>query len=132
MTPRFKPDAATYRRPMTRWWSRNPWFLRYMIREGSAVFLSAYALLLLAGLACLASGPAAYDAWRALLATPASIILHWIALLLVAYHAATWFKVMPKTVPGLRTNPKWITIGGFAASLFLSALLLGWLAWRQA
>ena len=132
MTPRFKPAAGTYRRPMTRWWARNPWFLRYMIREGSAVLLSAYALVLLAGLACLAQGPAAYDAWRALLATPVSILLHWVALLLVGYHAITWFKVMPKTAPGLRIDPNWITVGGLTASLCLSALLLGWLAWRHA
>ena len=53
---RFSPAARTYVRPMAGWWRKNPYFIRYMIREGSAVLLSAYALVLLLGLYCLTAG----------------------------------------------------------------------------
>ncbi|WP_295445617.1 fumarate reductase subunit C [uncultured Thiodictyon sp.] len=126
---RFKPVLKTYRRPMSGWWTRNPYFVRYMIREGSAVFLTAYALVLLAGLACLVWGQTAYDAWRGVLATPLSIGFHLLALLIVTYHSITWFQVMPKTAPRLPSDPRLIVWGGFAAAAGLSALIFATLLW---
>ena len=41
----------TYRRPVSGlWWTRNPFYLWYMARELSSVFIVIYALLLLWGL----------------------------------------------------------------------------------
>jgi len=121
---RHRSSARTYVRPMAGWWHRNPFFLRYMVREGSAVVLTAYALMLLAGLACLVQGEAAFETWRALLATPLSIALHALALPLLVYHSITWFLVMPKTAPRLPFAPGWITAGGLAASAALSSVVL--------
>jgi fumarate reductase subunit C len=42
---RFKPAARTHVRPMGAWWRQNPYFVRYMLREGSAVFITACALV---------------------------------------------------------------------------------------
>jgi len=126
---RFKPVLTTYHRPMAWWWTKNSWFLLYMIREGSAVFLTAYALVLLAGLACLLVGPAAYDAWRGMLATPWSIGFHLVALLIVTYHSITWFAVMPKTAPQLPFDLRLIVRGGLAAAAGLSLLILATLWW---
>jgi fumarate reductase subunit C len=114
---------------MTGWWLKHPYFFLYMIREGSAVFLTAYALVLLAGLACLALGEPAYDAWRAALATPVSIGFHIVALLVVAYHSVTWFQVMPKTAPDIPIDPKLIVRGGLTASAVLSVSILAILWW---
>jgi len=55
-------QVKTYVRPMRGWWRRNPYFVRYMIREGSSVFLAIYALILLVGLWRLSQGQAAWDA----------------------------------------------------------------------
>ena len=126
---RHRSSARTYVRPMAGWWRRNPYFVRYMVREGSAVALTAYALVLLAGLACLVHGEAAFEGWRALLATPVSIALHLMALCLVGYHCLTWFQVMPKTAPRLPFAPGLITTGGLVLSAALSLLIMGWLAW---
>lgn len=125
---RYKPATPhpAWQRPTAGWWRRNPYFMRYMLREASALFLTAYALLLLAGLACLARGEAAYNAWRALLDTPVSIGLHVLALLFVAYHALTWFQVMPKTAPRLPVPARVITLAGLALSAVLSLVLLAW------
>jgi fumarate reductase subunit C len=87
---------------MGAWWGRNPFYLWYMVRELSSVFITAYAFVLLTGLARLAQGPAAFDVWRESLARPGALAFHAITLLLVIYHAWTWFNVMPKTLPFLR------------------------------
>ena len=64
-------------------------------------------LVLLWGLARLVQGRPAYEAWRESLASPLALLFHVVALVFVAYHAWTWFKVMPKTLP-------FITLGGTA------------------
>ena len=128
-------NVRTYVRPMRGWWRRNPYFTRYMIREASAVFLAAYAIVLLVGLLRLSQGEAAYEGWRAALAHPASILFHWVALLMVGYHAYTWWKVSPKTAPDLRVGGRpvpdiVIAAGGWAATLGVSILIylaVGWL-----
>ena len=69
-------QVRTYMRPMAGWWRKNPYFVRYMIREASAPLFYAYALWLLMGLVALARGEAAYNAWRAASSHPLSILLH--------------------------------------------------------
>ncbi len=58
-------------------------------------------MVLLAGTRCLARGEAAWNAWLALLRTPASILLHLLMLVAMIYHAYSWFEIMPKTLPAL-------------------------------
>jgi fumarate reductase subunit C len=122
------PAIKLYRRPMAGWWRKNPFYMWYMLREASCVFVAGYALVLLWGLFQLVRGQATFDAWRAALASPWSIALHLVALLFVLYHAWTWFKVMPKTIPFVRVGGKRVPddaiIGaGVAAAGILSALL---------
>ena len=121
---RFKPAANTYTRPMQGWWKRNPYFVRYMIRESSAVFLTVYAIILLIGLNSLSHGEAAYNAWRAALATPLLIAFHIVALAAVSYHSFTWFQVMPKTAPRLPFDARLLTAGGICAAAGLSVIVL--------
>ena len=117
-----------YVRPMAGWWRRNPFFTRYMIRESSAVFLAIYAVILLVGVYRLSQGAGAYNAWRAALTYPLAILFHVIALLTVSYHAYTWWKVMPKTMPMLRVGGKRIpeivlSAGGWAATVVVSLVV---------
>ncbi|MBI2291768.1 MAG: fumarate reductase subunit C [Betaproteobacteria bacterium] len=113
-----------YVRPMAGWWRRNPVFMRYMVREASAVFLAIYAVSLLVGVFRLSQGAAAYDAWLAALRNPLAVVFHGIALLAVGYHAYTWWKVMPKTLPMLHVG------GRRVPEIALSAV--GWAAWLAA
>jgi fumarate reductase subunit C len=129
---RFKPAARTHVRPMGAWWRQNPYFVRYMLREGSAVFITACALVWLVGLLALARGEAAFDAWRMALTTPLSIGFHAVALLFAGYHSLTWFQVMPKTAPRLSIEPRLITAAGLALSVLLSVLILVALRWLVA
>ena len=127
-------QVRTYVRPMAGWWRRNPYFVRYMIREGSSVFLAVYAFILLVGLFRLTQGQVAWDAWRAALARPVSLVCHWLAQLVVSYHASTWWKVAPKTAPDLRWRNRplpepIITGGGLAATIGASVLIYILVRW---
>ena len=124
-----RPGNRTYVRPMTAWWRRSPYFRRYMLREASAIFLVGYALVLLVGLVRLAQGEAAFDAWRAALGTPLSIVWHLLVLAMVIYHSVTWFQVMPKTLPRLSVKPGWITASGMAVAAVFSVSLLAAIRW---
>jgi fumarate reductase subunit C len=113
---------------MRGWWRRNPFYRRYMLREATALFVALYALVLLVGLARLAQGREAYEAWRAALATPAALGFHAVALAALVYHAWTWFAVMPKTLPfltlgGRRISDRAIVAAGAAAAVVASIAL---------
>lgn len=124
----------TYVRPMEGWWRRNPFFLKYMAREVTALFVAAYGLVLLAGLARLSQGPEAFADWLEGLRSPLSIAFHVLLLAVFLYHTYSWFRIMPKTmapvvVGGRRLAPGVITGLGLAASVVCSlglyALLRG-------
>ncbi len=122
-----------YMRPMNGWWRRNPFFVRYMVREATALGVALYAVVLLAGSLCLAHGEAAWNAWLALLRTPASILLHLLMLVAMIYHAYSWFEIMPKTLPALfiagkRVAGTSITRVGLSAAA-LAALVTFAIAW---
>jgi len=126
--------VKTFIRPMEGWWRKNPFFVRYMIREGSSVFLAIYAVILLVGLLRLTQGEAAYDAWRVAVASPLSLLFHWLALLTVSYHAYTWWKVAPKTAPDIRIAGRpipemLITGGGILATLGVSIVVYVIVRW---
>ncbi len=122
-----------YIRPMAGWWRKNPFFLRYMLREGTALGVAGYGFVLLAGLVCLGRGEAAYNGWLQALASPLSIVLHLIMLALMIYHSWSWFDIMPKTMPplyigGKRVAGKVITRTGIAAAIE-STLVLWLIVW---
>ena len=125
-----------YVRPMTGWWWRNAYYRAYMVREASSVFVAAYALVLLFGLARLAQGRAAFDGWRESLASPWAIAFHVVALAFFACHAWTWFAVMPKTMPfvrigGNRVSDRTIVAAGAAAAVVASAALFAAVWWTR-
>jgi len=118
-----------YVRPMRGWWRRDPFFVRYMIREATAVLVVAYAVALLVGLVRLAQGEAAYDAWLAAQRTPLALIFYVVLLAGFLYHSFTWFEIMPKTMPmivvrGKSLGPRVITGAGLGAAVAASLLLL--------
>ena len=100
------PAIKTYKRPVDGWWRRNPFYTWYMVREGSSVFVTVYALILLTGLWRLTQGQEAFDAWRASLASPIALVFHVLALWMFIMHTLSWFRVMPKTMPFVRIGGK--------------------------
>ena len=125
-----------YVRPMDGWWRKNPYFVEYMIHEATALFVAAYAAVLLIGLLRLAQGEAAWTSWLATLQGGWAILFHLLALVAISYHTYTWFKIMPRTMPPVIVGGKklagWvITAGGLAAAAAASLALLA-LVWGMA
>ena len=118
-----------YVRPMAGWWRINPYFVEYMVHEGTAFFVAAYAVILLVSAMKLAAGKAAWDQWVAWLVSPLAIGIHIVLLIAFAYHAWTWFNIMPRTLPpimmaGRRVSAQAIARAGLAAAAALSLVLL--------
>ncbi|AKU10353.1 fumarate reductase, subunit C [Azoarcus sp. CIB] len=118
-----------YVRPMAGWWRRNPFFVEYMVHEATALFVAAYALVLLVGLLRLAQGEAAWNGWLEALRSPVALVFHVALLAAFAYHCWTWFRIMPKTMPplvirGKRVAPGVITACGVAATVVCSLVVL--------
>ena len=121
----------SYVRPMQPgWWRRNPFLVRYMAREMTAPFVALYALILLAGIVCLASGRDAWVAYVEALRSPIALVLHVLLGAVLAYHTYTWFEIMPKTMPpivlgGRKVEAASITAAGLmAATICMIALWL--------
>ena len=117
-----------YVRPMAGWWRKNPFFIEYMVHEGTAFFVAAYAFILLASLIVLARGEAAWNRWLACLTSPISIAVHLLLLIAFLYHTWTWFNIMPRTLPpilvnGQRVKAATITVAGLAAAVVASLIV---------
>ena len=122
-----------YVRPMQGWWRRDPFFVRYMVREVTAVAVAVYALILMAGVVCLAQGALTWNLWLAAMRSPWSLLLHGVLLYAMLVHAKSWFEIMPKTMPmivigGRRVGAATITRSGWAATVVASIALLT-IAW---
>ena len=125
-----------YVRSMDGWWRKNPFFVEYMIHEGTAFFVAAYAGILLTGLLRLSQGEAAWNHWLEGLKNPWYITFHFLALAAITYHTYSWFKIMPRTIPpvvvgGQRLSAWAITGSGLAVAVVASGALLG-LVWGMA
>ena len=123
-----------YVRPMAGWWRRNPFFIEYMVHEGTALFVAAYALILLVSLFILCEGEAAWNKWLGFLMSPFSIAMHFVILLAFLYHTWTWFNIMPRTMPpilinGHRVKATTITFTGLASAVISSMIVFGIVAW---
>ncbi len=83
----------------TGWWFRQPRYIRYMLREISALFIGIYVLVLAVALFQLSRGHAAYEAFLAITEGPAGLAFAIFAILFAFYHTYTWFLVTPKAMP---------------------------------
>ncbi|HJV61024.1 MAG TPA: fumarate reductase subunit C [Albitalea sp.] len=125
-----------YVRPMDGWWRRDPFFVRYMVRELTAFAVLAYSIVLCVGVVRLAQGEAAWNGWLGAMQTPWSLLLHLVLLLSFAVHAKSWFDIMPKTMPmmfsgGERVAASTITRTGYAAVVVASIVLFALAVWWQ-
>jgi fumarate reductase subunit C len=125
--------ARPFVRPMKNWWRRDPFFMRYMLREVTSVAVAVYAVVLTFGVVRLAQGEAAWNGWLEALRSPLSLLLHAALLVAMLIHAKSWFDIMPKTMPmifvgGRRLAAQTITRTGWAATAVASVALFA-LAW---
>lgn len=118
-------DAKVGPRPYVRalprvfWFTRRPRYVRYMARELSCFFIAGYGALMVAGLAKLAAGPAAWQGFLEALRSPASIAFLVVALGFALYHSMTWFNLAPKAIA-----LPFVSAAHYAGWALLTALIL--------
>jgi len=132
-----RDPAVGYRRPMRGWWRRDPFFVRYMFRELTAVAVLVYAIVLTVGVVRLAQGEAAFNGWLQALRSPASLLLHAVLLLSMVVHAHSWFEIMPKTMPmifvgGRRLAATTIQRVGWGAAVVVTVVVFAAALWARA
>jgi fumarate reductase subunit C len=123
-----------YVRPMDGWWRRNPHYVRYMLMELTSVVVAIYAVILLVGVWRLSEGQTQYEAWQAALRQPLAIVFHGFMLCAMCYHAYTWWKVLPKTLPLLHIGGKpvpglLLSTAGWMATLVVSVAIYAFVRW---
>jgi fumarate reductase subunit C len=110
------------------WWLRNPFYTRYMIREGTSILVGIYTVVLLVGLIRLYQGEVAFNGWLEALKSPVSIVFSLVALAAAAYHTYTWFAIAPKAMRiQLGSNfvdGKLITAAHYAGAVVVSVFVL--------
>lgn len=134
--PRTSASRGGYRRPMDGWWKRDPFFVRYMIREVTALGVAIYAVILAVGVLRLSQGEAAWNGWLEALKSPLSLMLHLVLLVSMIEHARSWFEIMPKTMPymdvgGKRVEASTIMRTGWIATAVVSVLVYLIAKWWQ-
>ena len=108
-------DVKNFRKPYNprfeaTWWTKNPFYFRYMLREGTAACALFVALELLLGVfmfvlsdfsgdIATAKSAAPYLWWvQDFLGNPLVLLINLASLAGVVFHAVTWFALMPKAV----------------------------------
>lgn len=134
--PRYTPyHPKWYRRRMPIfWWLGRLSYTRFITRELTSLAVAYTALFLLAALAALASGEAAWAGFLERLAHPGWLAFHGGMLLFLLFHTVTWLGLAPKAlvvkVAGRRLPDRAIVAGHYLAWAAASALVLAFFLWR--
>jgi fumarate reductase subunit C len=123
-----------------RWWITDKrfnrsFYLDYMAREASCIFIALYCLLMVWGLGALASGPEAFTAFIGAMQSPFGLVVQLLILAFTVYHAVTWFKLAPMGMKpvrkpgGKRVPAATIVQAMYAAWAGSTVVTLGLVAW---
>lgn len=103
MSEETQSKRKPYVRPIKKnWWVHHHFYLHYMLREGTCVFVGIYAVTLMWGLLRLSQGQAAFEGWVHAMTNPLVLLFHLVALVACLFHAFTWFQLAPKAIRILR------------------------------
>jgi fumarate reductase subunit C len=122
------------RQPTTWWWLQRWSYFLFILREISSVFVAWTVVYLLMLVDAVWRGDAAYRAFLDWAATPLVLAVNVLTLVLVVFHAVTWFNLAPtamvvhvgsRRVPGMliagSNYAAWVAVSAFVAWLVLGA-----------
>ena len=90
-------QPKSYRPRMSPYWYLDRWhYLKFMVRETSCVFVAYFAVVMLFQIRAISHGPTAYADFQAWMRCPLFLILNAISLVLIVFHAVTWFALVPR------------------------------------
>ena len=124
---RTQRPGLYYPKMRATWWLSRPGYVRFMIREATAVFVAIFLVEFLMMVRAISQGPQAYAAMVACLASPGVIAFNAVALIFALYHTVTWFKltgvVQVVQIGDNRVPPGLIVAGAFAAWAVVSLII---------
>lgn len=120
-------------RVSTYWWLARWPYLKFILREGSSVFVAWVVVVTLVGIGALRHGRARYSEFEEWLRTPLVLALNVVSFVFVVFHAVTWFNLAPKAmavrVRGKRLPAFALAAPNYAAWIAIS-LLVAWILLR--
>jgi fumarate reductase subunit C len=123
----FRTRVSTY------WWLGSWFYLKFILRELSSVFIAWFVILTLLQVSALKRGPAEYAEFQEWLRNPFVVALNALSLCFVVFHTVTWFNLAPKAM-GIRLNGKRVPNALIAAPNYIAWLLvsaaIAWLVLR--
>lgn len=82
---------------MSPYWYLDRWpYLKFMVREASSAFVAYFGVVILAQIYAIERGAGAYAHFQAWMSCPWIICLNAAALAFIAFHAITWFMLVPR------------------------------------
>ena len=84
------------------WFLQRPAYVKFMVRELTAVVIGAYLVYLLCVLATVGESEKAFVDLAGALTSTTSRVLHVIAMAAALFHSITWFNLTPKAMPVFR------------------------------
>ena len=112
----------------TSWWLKHPRYIRYMLREFSALFIGIYILVLTVGLYRLSEGAEAYSSFLSAVGGLAGLGLAILTFIFAIYHSYTWFAVTPKAMP-LRFAGKPVPAAVIVAAHWCGFIIISLILW---
>ena len=85
-------------RVSTYWWLRKWYYLKFVLRELSSIFIAYFVVITLLQLHRLSLGPETYARFEERMKNPLMIALNAISFLFVLFHTITWFNLAPRAM----------------------------------
>jgi fumarate reductase subunit C len=119
------------RQPMSTYWWLGTWrYFSFILRESSCMFVMWFVVYLLLLVNAVSQGPGSYAQFIQWSATPWVLTLNVVSLLLVTYHAVTFFEAAPQAIVvhlGRSRVPEYLVmVGHYVAWAAVSAFVI-WL-----
>ncbi len=133
-TPAGPSEVRVYRRPVsTWWWTRKRSYLVFVMRELSSIFVAWFVGYLLALVAAVGRGAAAYQDFLDWATTPWVVVLNVVGALFLLLHVVTWFSLTPQAmdvrIRGQKAPAALIVASQYVGLAVVSAFVL-WLVTR--
>lgn len=109
----------------TYWWLWKWYYLKFVLRELSSIFVACFVVITLVQIRSLGRGPEAYARFEGRMRNPLMIALNAISFFFVLFHTITWFNLAPRAmvarVGGKRVPDILIAGSNYVAWLVISA-----------
>jgi fumarate reductase subunit C len=142
MTPQETKEATQYTtyhprwyrtRVSTYWWLWKWYYLKFVLRELSSIFVAYFVVITLLQIHSLSRGPEAYARFEERMGNPLMIALNAISFLFLLLHVITWFNLAPRAMAvrlGGKRVPEILIAGSNYAAWLVASAAVAWFILR--